>query len=310
MGMPVVLSDSILLTSGQANNLNAAKMQPASRRAFFVREFLFIITAPSAANPFDQGNYQSFGAFIRAQIKMGPHALMTEPQPIWALAPPRHWVGGSFRSLTGAFVAAQRAWTSFDRWVLPKPMFVPGNAGLDILLSRGTDIDTNFPGLVSSNFEARVAVIGEYADKIMPVSDVPFVSSFFPEAGRMYSNDRELKNTLDRDIELQRFIGRIFNNDATFGFGAVGDEGVNSWGGSGTTAQQTIKIQDPQNYYVTGVPYGGFAPFNNVFPWNGRTWTFKKLLQPGQNFHAALGVAPTVSTRPLVSLVGSRKERV
>lgn len=294
MGMPVVLSDSVTLASGQAKNLDGAKLQPSARRAIRVREILFIIRGPSAAPGTNITG--TFGAFMRVKMKMGAHEMMPEPQPIWAMAPPKHWNGQSLNSLAGAFVSGQVATTSFDRWVLPRPMYVPANANVDIVVSRGTDIDPTF---VAASFTTRVSLIGEYADKTEESSDVPFISSFFPEAGRMFSNDRELKNTLDRDIEVQRFIGRVFNIDGV----TLGGEYI-------TPGSQTVSIRDPQGYAVTGAPYGGFAPFNTVFPWNGRVWNIKRTMKPNQNYSVALGVSPTTLVRPLVSIVASRKERV
>jgi hypothetical protein len=283
MGAPFVAADVVSISALKTASFNAADLQPDAQRAVLVREVVFSIISPDGVvggvnTPLEWG-----GGF-RVKMKAGPYEMIPEYVPIWLLQPRHHF----YPDAVGMH--------STYRWILPRPMWLPPGASVQAVCERGAVVDVGVPAGAGLDYKVRLALRGEYASARAPSSVVPFVSAFLPEAPRQHSTDRELKNTLDHPVEVHRLVGRILVHAAGTIFG-------NEATPSGTQ-QVPLTIRDSYGYAITS----NQVTWDDVFPWAGRAWTFRRRLNPGENYVVALGAPPTATMRPMISLVGSREE--
>lgn len=300
---PVTLYDSTTLTNGQAKGLDLSRMIPPGNRPMLVKDLNF--TLRFAAQPSTE---VQLGALVRARIRIGRFDTSNTPVPIWlygavadSLTEVINFYGPTVRDGAGNFQTIVR-----HRWVLPKPMYVPPGAAIAPTFFRDDSVVTYPAGLnantvITVGFSARGLLIHDR----MKESIVPFVGAFVPGATQLRSLEDDLRNTLNKTVNIHRLGGRVAMSGATNDI----RDALGAMNFSTATAQafrNQLRITDDDGTDITG----GLVPFTSVFPAQGRSWTFTKAMRPGQQLIVTLDRAPAAAAWPMVSFVGSRIEPI
>ena len=289
---PIILSTSVVLAESNGAPADVGALSNPYLTPMLLDEIRFV-AYPQADEP------SNVGGTVRAKFRMGNIDLTNGYIPIWNFGPQLQesaankieWPAG----IVGAEVAAQSVYYSQFVWKLPRPLWIdPGAPLVPDFIRMSDPIDGDVTVRIS--YVARVLP----ADAPKPeLLEVPYVTSFIPEAGVAVaeSSQQHLRNPFQNDLHVQRFIGRI----------QVTNGGVSLYEADASYFTPMLTMSDSRNVAVVKDP----TPFGHVFDFSRRAWTFNREL-PGKEFFTAQLTGMVVGVRPetpMISMVGWRHER-
>lgn len=313
---PVLLSSSVAIGENATGTLDATKLTAPYRKPILVDEVRWTLTgagllglASTAGGGSGLGNPvgQALGALISTKFQLGRLACSSLAGngnfiPTWLYSPTVQSV--SFETAADQLVASgsNQPSTSYYRWKLPRPLYVPaGNVFLPSL-SRG--IDGN-----GGTINCVVSLAGRFLEPgIKPPKklQVPYVAAFQGVIGSvsaMYSTDQDLFNPFQTDLHVQRFTGRI--------------QAASSIPGPNTIAAEVISDEQVSPFIQVSIrdSYGmdvirDFVNFSSVFDSNRHGWTFHKVLKLHERYIARFQnvTTPASATQVQMAMIGWREE--
>lgn len=294
-GAPIVLTSTVSVLSGQVANCTLTDLQPRSRAPLVVDEILFETQTPTpevGRLPTDNRGQ------IRWRLQAGPHAMTNGFVPTWLFAP-------VYQDGAEEIYGNSPYNIYYLRWKLPEPMFLPTGYVLNASCFRDTAVDVFAVarGYWASD-AAELATISLHGrvldpDVSVPTSVIPFVSAATFDDFSIFNGERDLKNTIDTSIRIQRFVGRIQQMDENIGI-------IDGWATQSLANYLVNSFHDSKGYNIINQP----TPWWALFPPERRAWTFNRVLPPGEQFTVGLGQTPAAGGQPMISFVGSRTETV
>ena len=274
---PLVLGATGTITRGQLIRLPAVDLAPKVLQPYEVSA-IRMLAFPSVENAvanMPQGT--SLRGFLKWQFTLGKIPLTDHFIPMWNLSPVRQTIteqGGYFE------------------WQFKKPLLIAPGGRIDaqIQLQATTPNVGTTPTVTVS--VAYVGMLRGDLDRMPPFIDVPFCSAWdTTAAGAGLANDwTTLRNPLDRPIDVERLIARI-QNDTT---GLDGDDST------------TLQVFDPRGRALHPL---GPIQFHAMFPNDTQDFPYIGQLPANTHFAVRLTNAPSTTYRPMISYLGSRRER-
>lgn len=304
---PVTLYASTTILSGGSATLSAERMTPPGNRPMLVRDILLTLNILGDVN----NEELNLGAVVRGRFRVGRYDMSNSHVPLWLYGNVPNTliesVDNEFQGLMKVDDAAGLRQLARYRWVLPKPMYVGPGWTIQTSFSRDDSVTGIVAPLTTAAITIQMSVRGILLHQKAATTHIPYVGAFVPVTGQLQSRGDDLKNTLDKAIEIHRLTGRLVES----GPGLIRDllSGQDVLGADLVTAtlfRRNIRIRDDNLLDITG----GFVPMCSVFPAQGRSWIFKKALQSGHQLIVTTDAVPTTTSWPMVSFVGSRVEPV
>ncbi len=285
---PVLLSASVDLASGATAQPDMDKLSSPFRTPMVITEIRFMSRIT------DPGDYVNMTFSLRVALRVGRFSITDVPTPI-------SMFGTSHDALTeqqmsdNLYVAGQYNVVSFNKWLLPKPLFLRPGESIIPQASRTVDGYAGTARLWITYAGYMLAPGTPTPEKLM----VPYVGVWMPSRTASTSiSDGDFSNPFKTPLRVQRFIGRLFNSTD---WGTPNYEDIDSGWDAGALM---VRMSDSQGYNVVR----DFTPFSQVFQINRRVLPVKRTLAPGENFTAQLqGVS---ATSPAIALIGHRAERL
>ncbi len=275
---PLVLGSTHTITRGVATRFNAADLAPKVSVPYEVSA-IRILAYPSLNATGESGIApdSSLRGFLKFKFDLGNIPLTDNYIPLWNLAPTRQLI----TELGGYF-----------KWTFRRPLLISPAAQITAQMQ----LASNTPNAgASPTITTTIAYEGRLRpdlDTMPAMIDVPFCSCWDSSlTGTHLSNDgASLWNPLEKSIDVDMLICRI-ENDST---GLNGDDSTE------------LQIYDP---YGRSMRRDGSIQIHAMFPNDTHVFPYSGKLDPGQRFHVRLNTAPSATYRPMISYLGSRRER-
>lgn len=241
----------------------------------------------------------------QVKLSAGPYEITRNYVPMWSFAPALH---GEYASLNMEEVTNDACGFTYNtfsgrilnytHWKLPRPLYMSPGMSINVEFLRGADA-------LSGNIIYNIASHG-FSLKSAPAPkeiDVPYVSSFTgsPTTAAQQTQQLQLDNRFKKPLYVQRLVGRMENGNAL-----------------------TMSLPSTAGFATTGVKvlirtYGGesivkdFTSFFQVFPVRWAVLNINEEIPQNEGFVVDIQGVNTadisVASRPVLSLVGCRKER-
>ncbi len=277
---PLVLGSSLGITRGQSLQFSSRDLAPKVTVPYEVNAIRMLAFGAAPINATGEPGVapdSSLRGFLKFQFTLGPIPLTDHFIPMWNLCPVRQAItefGGYFE------------------WRFSRPLVISPAGRIDARVQ----LASNTPNAAGApTITVDLAYAGRLRpdlDKMPAMIDVPFVSAWDTSlTGANLANDGiSLRNPLARPVEVEQFICRV-ENDST---GLNGDDST------------LIDLRDPW-----GSPFNRFGPIaiHSMFPTATRSFPFYGQLPPEKHFWAKLNTAPSSTYRPMISYLGSRREK-
>jgi hypothetical protein len=273
---PLLLGSTITITRGQLKQFPAVQLAPAVLVPYEVNA-IRMVAYPSVNGNGDAG----LRGFLKWQFLMGRQPLTDGYVPMWCLTPNRQRV----TELGGYY-----------EWRFRRPILVGPGGRIDarVQLQGNTPNAGGSPTITTSvAFAGRLR--GDLTD-LPPFVDVPFASCWDTSttAGTTQNDGSTLWNPLDKPIGIESLIGRIQNDN-------TGNDG------DATADGQLLQIFDPRG---VAIHPSGQIQFHVLFPEDTREFPYNGTLPYNSHFTVRLQTPPSAINRPMISYLGSRRERM
>ncbi len=307
---PILLAASTTLSTGGSALFDAAKLQRQERAHCVIHEIVFMIDGIPIAGSAST-SLPSIGGVVRANIDVGSFPLTRGFTPLWSLAtcPQEGNIRAADTVPADPEIAFSKSTAGADkirnqyRWLLPRPLFVPGGTAFDVALQWVNDVAT----VTYSNLTVWVGIRGYALQPGTPIPSkisVPFATAFVvnEEGLGLVSDALRLVNPFPVPLNVQRFIGRIQTTKP--GWITEANSMFNY-----DEAALSLRLADSQGYDLIRVGNGGSTPWGLAFDQNRRAWTSPRILDSHEWYSATVGplTNPTTS-KPMLSMVGYREE--
>jgi hypothetical protein len=272
---PLILGTQITITRGQLKQFPAQPLAPSVLVPYEVNAIRM-----SAFPSINGGGDCASRGFLKWQFIMGRLPLTDNYVPTWNLCPNRQIV----TELGGYY-----------EWRFKRPMLIPPGGRIDARVQ----LQANTPNVgPSPTITVAVAFAGQLRGDLTslpPYIDVPFASCWDTTVtGAVPQNDPlTLRNPLDGRIQIESIVGRIQNDNS-------GNDG------DATADGQLLQIFDPRG---VAIHPNGQIQFHTLFPEDTREFPYTGILPYNTHFTVRLGTPPSATDRPMISYLGSRRER-
>ena len=303
---PIVLSpDLVTIASGNTAVSDTTRLQSKVHAGVLIHRINFLIRAPSLTSV---ATVLDFAPQIGVKLMVGPHPLMSEFVPVWNLCETMQWTH-FFCGRSGSEVASQAYWYSRYTWKLPKPMYVPASMPVTATWSRMADSAFAFGGSAG----VQLALVGHTMKQgsRLGESDIPFASRYISPSAtdgttvNARSNENDLRNTLDKDLHVQRLVGRVRIASTSAPTQNEDAEIVRS--------VTNARIYDWRGYNLTGGLNSDLIRWADTFSPDRRSWNASFDLPPTKSVFVEvnnLTSASGNSRTAMVGIVGWRKEKL
>lgn len=280
---PLVLGSSLTITRGQSLQFAAVNLAPKVTVPYEVSAIRMSAYAAAALNATGEPGQppdMSLRGFLRWSFTLGGIgglALTDSFVPMWNLTPVRQQItesGGYFE------------------WRFDRPLVISPAARIDARVQ----LDTSTPNLAGApTITAAVAYAGRLRpdlDTVPAMIDVPFCSCWdTTQTGGNTANDWDsLRNPLKAAVEVKELICRVENQTT----GLNGDD------------SKELQIFDP---FGRALHRNGTIQIHAMFPSDTRSFPYVGILETDQHFAVRLNDVPSATYRPMISYLGSRRER-
>jgi hypothetical protein len=281
---PLVLGDQMTITRGQLLQFDSANLAPKTLVPYEVNS-IRMLAYPSieTAGAAPLANFTGTGlrGFLKWQFLLGILPLTDHYVPMWNMMPVRQ----SIAELGGYY-----------EWRFKKALLIPPGGRIDakVQLQATTPNADGTPTItVAVAYAGRLRADLETMPRMI---DVPFCSCWdtsdplAPSANALANDWTTLRNPLKATVEVHSLIARI-QNDST---GNDGDDSTE------------FQIFDPYGRTINRL---GTIQFHAEFPTDTREFPYTGDLLPDQHFAVRLSTPPSSTYRPMISYLGSRRER-
>jgi len=269
---PLVVGTQVTITRGQLIQFPSQPLGPGVLVPYEVNAIRM------CAYPSVSGNADSdLRGFLKWQFYMGKHPLTDSYVPMWNLSPNRQQI----TNLGGYY-----------EWRFARPLLLPPGGRIDAKIQ----LQANTPNAGGTpTITAAVAYAGRLRHDLsrMPQTiEIPFCSCWDTTVtgAAPGSDPLSLRNPLQADITVNRFVGNI-QNDTT------GTDATNAVFG------QTLQIFDPRG---VAIHQGGTIQFHALFPTDTASFPYTGVLPMNTHFMVRLDTPPSATSRPMISYLGSR----
>jgi hypothetical protein len=277
---PLTLGSSLAITRGQSLQFSARDLAPKVTVPYEVNAIRMLAYAAAPLNATGEPGIapdSSLRGFLRFQFTLGPIPLTDHFIPMWNLCPIRQAItefGGYFE------------------WRFSRPLVISPAGRIDARVQ----LDASTPNAGGApTITTKIAYSGRLRpdlSKLPDMVDVPFVSCWDTTlTGTNLANDGiSLRNPLARAVDIEQLICRV-------------EDQTNGLDGDDSTE---IDIRDPW-----GHPLSRFGPIqiHAMFPAATRSFPYYGQLPSEKHFWAKLNTAPSGTYKPMISYLGSRRER-
>lgn len=275
---PLTLGTQLTITRGQSLQFSAIDLAPKVSVPYEVNA-IRILAYPSLNATGEPGSApdSSLRGFLKLQFMLGPIPLTDHFIPLWNLCPVRQ----NATELGGYF-----------EWRFRRPLLISGAGRIDARVQ----LDANTPNAgASPTITAALAYAGRLRpdlDVMPPMIDVPFCSCWDTSltGGDIGNTWIYLRNPLNTAVDIDELIARIQSDSS----GLNGDDST------------TLQIMDP---YGRQVHRNGTIQFHAAFPADTQSFPYVGKLDPNQHLSVRLNSVPSATYRPMISYLGSRRER-
>lgn len=236
----------------------------------------------------------------QVKLSAGPYEITRNYVPMWSFAPALH---GEYASLNMEEVTNDACGFTYNtfsgrilnytHWKLPRPLYMSPGMSINVEFLRGADA-------LSGNIIYNIASHG-FSLKSAPAPkeiDVPYVSSFTgsPTTAAQQTQQLQLDNRFKKPLYVQRLVGRLNISDSNI------DGGLDATG-------VKVVVRTYGGFYVVK----DFSSFFQVFPARWSALNINEEIQKDEGFVVDIqgvntGGGVSVNSRPVISLVGCRKE--
>lgn len=273
---PFAVGSQLTITRGQMLQFSASDLTPRSLIPYEVNAIRMCAYPSIETAPANIGSSTALKGFLKWQFVLGRLPLTDGYVPMWNLMPVRQQItedGGYYE------------------WRFKRPMLVPAGGRVDARVQ----LQSTTPNPGTTPITVAVALVGNFrgdVEHFPSMIDVPFASCWDttdPNENGL-ANETRLGNPLVRAIDVEMLIGRVQSDET----GLEGDD------------SKTLQIFDP---YGRSLHRSGPIQMHALFPPTTRSIPYVGQI-PAQNghFHVRLDTAPSVTYRPMISYLGSRRE--
>lgn len=296
MDSPQLLSGSVILSKGDTASLNINLMTSRSSRWLRVEEISFCLYATPF--PDGEGPQANLGELVEFEGKFLDFKLTSDFVPVWLVGPRIHQCAEYEEdgSIGGIKVGLNNV-GPFEtyRWKLPKPVYLPPGAAINLTFRRKATAKNTFPvdGTGKIYVECAVRATQLAASASLPKENcIPFITAFTPETFPALTSGLDLSNVFTSDFYAQRLTSRVALNNAQ------NNEKT------GTDFKNEVVITMSNNL----VEVCDEARLHSVFPASQMAWTYTRIMAPRDYLKVKFQVAPSSVAQPQIALIGYRKE--
>ena len=273
---PLLLGDQATITRGVTVRFKSVNLAPKVLVPYEVASIRM-----NAYPSIDGGGDTSLRGFLKWQFMVGnQHPLTDSFIPMWNLTPARQ----ATAELGGYF-----------EWRFKRPLLLPPGARIDaqVQLQANTPNAGGTPTVTvavsyAGRLRADLATFPEWVD-------MPFCGAWDTTVtGGATSNEwNSLRNPLKKALDIEMLIARIQSDES---------------GGDASDAAEgnTLQIFDP---YGRALHRFGPIQFHAMFPSDTKAFPYEGQLGADQHFSVRLTTPPSATDRPMISYLGSRRER-
>lgn len=303
MNAPIVVSSSVAILPGQTLTPPLEPLNAPFRSAMWIDEISFMMLwgDVDATPPTGAKSGGGIAPFLWARFNLGRVQLSEKYVPIWNYTPT--YDAQSEMGYYDGFAPSSGDLNANEhfRWILPRPLFVAAGNVLVPSYQLLTKLNSTLT-FASSPITVRTTYRGRVAYQKRPDHlDVPFVGIFtsIGDSPPLISTETDLRNPYDKQIDIQRLIGRCYTARANSG---------TTRGAGGMSVPPTIDVtlRDGDGYTIAQR-----TPFDMTFDTQRSAMTFSGKLGPKSmyDFQMVPSSGTAVSTNPvMVSFVGTRQE--
>jgi hypothetical protein len=276
---PLVLGSQLTITRGQTLRFDSVDLAPKVLVPYEVNAIRMLGYPSIEIEERAAGPSSALRGFLKFQFGVGNFLPLTDHfVPMWNMMPNRQSIteGGGYYE-----------------WRFKKPMLIPPGGRIDAQVS----LQANAPNPGVTPIFVAVSYSGmlrQDLDTLPAMTDVPFCSAWDTSVvgNQGLANDwNTLRNPLKSTVDVHSLIGRI-QDDTT---GLDGDDSTE------------LQIFDPWGRAVNRF---GTIDFHALFPPNTREFPYCGQLEMDQHFAVRLTTPPSTTYRPMLSYLGSRRERL
>jgi hypothetical protein len=307
-GSPVFLGSSVDdLQPGASSDASPLALRNPTGAPIEIDEIFFRVQVMLAENPGADLGPGLVGSSIFVNMRLGALKITNDSVPLVTM--------GYAENLSGENLSSNTKLYNEFRWRLPKALYVPAGAFLEITFEHKGFFSS--PANIDVGCSARAfAMDAPVPDKICVPYVAAYVTPVFAVDGvarSVMSPETALLNTLDETLFVERFNGRIVEQVLDSGFFTLADTGP-----FGSNTQPGIGNADPDALVVRVWSSMGDrivpvkTPFRDVFERGYRSWEVNHALPPGayyrMEFTSSTVNVPAVpegtSLRAMVAMVG------
>lgn len=276
---PLVLGSQLTITRGQTLRFSSVDLAPKVLVPYEINSIRMCAYPSIEIEERVAGPATSMKGFLKFQFQVGNFLPLTDHfVPMWNMMPIRQTITES---------------GGYYEWRFRNPMLVPPGGRIDAQVQ----LQTNTPNPGVTPITAAVAYAGMLRGDLTSLpayTDVPFCSCWDTSvAGNQgLANDwNTLRNPLKIPVDVHSLIARI-QSDTT---GLDGDDSTE------------LQIFDP---FGRAFNRFGTVQIHAMFPTDAREFPYNGELLPDQHFAVRLTTPPSATYRPMISYLGSRRERL
>jgi hypothetical protein len=276
---PLVLGSQLTITRGQLLRFSSADLAPKVLVPYEINSIRMVAYPAIEVESVVAGPTTALRGFLKWQFMVGNFLPLTDHfVPMWNMMPIRQTITES---------------GGYYEWRFKKPMLISPGGRIDAQVQ----LQTNAPNPGVTPITVAVSYAGMLRgdlNSLPAYTDVPFCSCWDTTvAGNqgLANDSNTLRNPLKTTVDVHSLIARI-QSDTT---GRDGDDSTE------------LQIFDPWGRALNRL---GTIQFHAMFPTDTREFPYSGQLLQDQHFAVRLTTPPSATYRPMISYLGSRRERL
>lgn len=278
---PLCLGSQLTITRGQTLRFSSVDLAPKVLVPYEINAIRMLAYPSIETEDLDIiGASSALKGFLKWQFGVGNFLPLTDHfVPMWNMMPVRQTI---------------TEFGGYYEWRFKKPMLISPGGRIDaqVHLQSNTPNPDVTPIFVAVSYAGMLR--GDL-ESLPAMTDVPFCSCWDtsdPRSTGLLANDwTTLRNPLKTAVDVHSLIARI-QNDTN---GLDGDDSTE------------LQIFDPWGRTFNRF---GTIQFHAEFPTDTREFPYCGQLLPDQHFAVRLTTPPSATYRPMISYLGSRRERL
>ena len=276
---PLLLGSQLTITRGQIQRFSAVDIAPKVLVPYEINAIRMVAYPEIETEPAVIGATNQLRGFLKWQFQVGNRLPLTDSFiPMWNMMPVRQ----SISELGGYY-----------EWRFKRPLMLPPGGRIDaqVQLQATTPNAGSAPTITVGL--AYAGMLRGDLETLPTYIDVPFCSCWDTTNGisSLANDGTTLRNPLEKTVVVERLIARIQSDET----GLDGDDST------------TVQIFDPDGRTLHR---NGPIQFHAMFPTDTRDFPYVGDVPYNKHFAVRLTTPPSATYRPMISYLGSRRERM